>query len=390
MHATSRFLLNLSASLVVIACGGSDVSQASSDGEVDDTTTTPLDDSGDPLKTDSGTPPVGDSGKPPTDSTPKPPAVGWLKTSGNAILNSDGTRFHGKGANIPDQRGCDACLGTPDPKEENRRIDELAAWGANFIRLGLESDAVKDDVLNNAGYLKDLQTVVLHAASKNIYVLMSLWIDATIDGSELPTATSNQAWQLIAKTFADEPHVLFGITNEPHGASDDAVWKAMNTSTQAIRDAEKSSGSQQHIVVVQGTQGYARDTSYYITHPITAGGGTNIAYETHPYNPQSDFDKLITTPAKSLPLIIGEFGPVNVGGSSVSVGGTPAVTVADCLALMTLARKLEVPHLAFTFHMRCPPNLLVDNSKGGCGLAMTLAPTSDWGVPFKAALSAPW
>lgn len=322
--------------------------------------------------------------------TSKPASTGWLKTSGNAILNSDGSRFHGKGANIPDQRGCDACLGTPDPNEENRRIDELASWGANFIRLGLESDAVKDDVVNDASYLKDLKAVVAHAASKNVYVLMSLWIDGGIDGNELPTAESNKVWQLLAATFADEPHVLFGITNEPHDASDDAVWKAMNGTTQLIRDAEKKVGSQAHVVVVQGTQGYARDTSYYVKHPITAGGGVNIAYETHPYNPQSDFDKLITTPAKSLPLIIGEFGPVNVGGSSVSVDGNPAVTVADCLALMTLARKLEVPYLAFTFHMRCPPNLLVDDSKGGCGLGMKLTPTSDWGAPFKSALAVPW
>lgn len=324
-------------------------------------------------------------------STP-PPATGWLTTKGNAILDGNGRRFHGKGANLPDQRGCDACLDNPDTAEEIRRIDELVSWGANFIRLGLESDQVKDNVSNDASYLADLKTVVAHAAKKKVYVLLSLWIDATLDdGTGLPTAATKQAWQVLAAAFANEPYALFGVVNEPHDSPDETVWKEMNETTQLIRDAEAKAGApHQHIVVVQGTQGYARDTSYYVTHPITAGGGTNIAYETHPYNPRADYDKLVTTPAKSLPLIIGEFGPVNVGGSSVSIDGTPAVSVADCLALVDLAKKSEVPYLAFTFHMRCPPNLIVDHSNYSCGIGMQLEPTSDWGAPFKNLLQQPW
>src|SRR5690349_20926493 len=57
-------------------------------------------------------------------SSGMPPSDGWLRTSGNAILNSDGTRFHGKGVSIPDQRGDEACVGAEDPDEENLRIDE--------------------------------------------------------------------------------------------------------------------------------------------------------------------------------------------------------------------------------------------------------------------------
>src|SRR5690606_24864998 len=44
--------------------------------------------------------------------------------------------------------------------------------------------------------------------------------------------------------------------------------------------------------------------------------------------------------------------------------------------------ELKVPTLAWTFHMRCPPNLIVDNSNGGCGVGMDLRPTA-WGQLLK-------
>jgi hypothetical protein len=168
------------------------------------------------------------------------------------------------------------------------------------------------------------------------------------------------------------------------------VWEAMNDTARVIREAETAAGGKQHIVVAQGTQNFGRQLAYYTTHPITAGGGTNIAYETHIYDQPSEFDTLLTNPSKTLPVILGEFGPVNVGGASVKLDGTQTVTVGHCMALMDLARSLEVPHLGFTFHMRCPPNLLVDTSGGTCGLRMELKPTADWGTAFKDKLAAPW
>ena len=33
---------------------------------------------------------------------------------------------------------------------------------------------------------------------------------------------------------------------------------------------------------LQGTRAWARAIEYYVAHPITAGGGQNVVYETHP------------------------------------------------------------------------------------------------------------
>jgi hypothetical protein len=56
---------------------------------------------------------------------------------------------------------------------------------------------------------------------------------------------------------------------------------------------------------------------------------------------------------------------------------------------MQRAEAAEIPYLAWTFHGRCPPNLLVDNSGGGCGVGMDLVPTA-FGQKIKTRLASPW
>jgi len=312
----------------------------------------------------------------------------WLRTSGNRILLPDGTRFHGRGANLHDTRGCDACtFEAPNVNEVMRRMDLLVdGWGANFIRLDLESYPSSGGrthwqrYTDDATYRAQLKQLVAHARTKpGLYVLLSLWIDPSFDAMGWPTSGTNDTWRAIAADFKDEPRVLFGLVNEPqsnfNGAQDAQVWAAMNAAVQAIRDVEGA--GPKHLVAVQGTRGWARTLDYYLTHPITAGGGANVVYETHVYNPAADFMGLFELPSQTLPVIIGEYGPAD-----------GYMTEAECSQLITRAKALEVPHLAWTFHQRCPPNL-IEETAPGCGVGMELRPTS-WGTLLKNALSQPW
>jgi endoglucanase len=314
----------------------------------------------------------------------------WLHTQGNHIFRADGKVWHGRGANIQDTRGCGACaFAQPVVSEVNRRVDELAdGWGANFMRLTLESYAQPNpgqvqwqNVVADPGYLADVVSIVHHATQKpGVYVLVSLWVDSTFSDLGWPTQSTREEWKVLAQTFKDEPHVLFGVINEPQlnfdGAQDPQVWSAMNDTVATIRAVEDAAGAPHHVVTVQGTGGWARRLDYYVTHPITAGGGDNVAYEVHVYNPASDFGMLFQQPSATLPVVIGEFGPTNM-------------TEQECGALMVSAEALEIPYLAWTFHMRCPPNLLVDDSQNGCGVGMPLSPTS-WGSLLKQRLAMPW
>jgi hypothetical protein len=102
-----------------------------------------------------------------------------------------------------------------------------------------------------------------------------------------------------------------------------------------------------------------------------------VVYEVHVYDPAQRFDALFVQPAKTLPVIIGEFGPAE-----------GYMSEADSASLITQADALQVPWLAWSLHMRCAPNLLEDYSGGGCGVGMPLTPTS-WGALLRSRLAAP-
>lgn len=340
-----------------------------------------------------GTPRVGGAERAPDPSAVQGrPALaeGSLFTEGNRIYVADGAgsgvAFKGRGANVHDTRSCWACTyEEPNVGEVTRRIDVLVdAWGADFVRIVMEAET--DDAsapyarsfVADPGYAADIETIVRHATGKGVVVLLSLWHDPSIDAAGRPTQATAQRWAAIAERFVDEPRVMFGLVNEPiqnyDGAEDAVVWAAMSESLAAIRAVEDAHGVPHHVVVAQGTGGWARFVDYYTTHPLP---GDNVAYEVHAYNPASDFASLVAEPAATIPVIIGEFGPVE---------GT--MTLDDADALVDLAHAEGIPYLAWTFHHNCAPNLLVDTAGGQCGIGMPLQP-SPWGARFQARLAEP-
>ncbi|MBI4509186.1 MAG: cellulase family glycosylhydrolase [Deltaproteobacteria bacterium] len=392
------------ASTLLLACGGRIIENNSDGGKTD-----PLDGGKDDILPRADASPPGPDARIPdaqpsradasarvdarptsSDAGPPPTDTGWLRTEGNKILLPGGQTWHARGANIHDTRSCNACTwSAPRVGEVLRRVDALVDdWKANFMRLDLESYAEAggrehyQSFVVDPQYMQDIRTIVEHVATKpGVYVMVSLWIEPTTTELDWPTEGTRVAWRMLAREFANMPHVLYGLVNEPQqnysGALNAQVWDAMNQTVQAIRDVENELGTPHHIVAVQGTGGWARFLDYYITHPITAGNGKNVAYETHVYNRPSDFARLFIEPSKTLPVIIGEFGP---GGS---------MTNDDVTSLMEKAEELEIPYLAWTFHQRCAPNLLVDITGRGCGAGMALTPTP-WGQLFKDRLAQPY
>lgn len=324
---------------------------------------------------------------------PLPSTTGWLSTAGNRIRRADGSVWMGRGANMHDTRSCGAFTsnsgaplqdGVAGINEVKRRTDELTGnWKGNFLRLVLESRRTQDNYVSSATYRSAIREIVNYIGTKpGVYVLVSIWLDPSLDANGWPTTATNQILSQLAADFYASPQVMFGVCNEPEanyeGDLDPQVWARMNSAVNAIRTAEANLGSNRHIITVQGTRNWARDLSYYLTHPITAGGGVNIAYETHIYNNPDEFASLLA-PAAQIPVILGEFGPVNNQYARASV--------PDMQKLIDLATAAGVPYLAWTFHQYCPPNLIGDrpgltwdaNSTSTSGLGMPLYPT-DFGL----------
>jgi len=321
---------------------------------------------------------------------------GWLSTSGNHIVRAEGEVWMGRGANLQDTRSCGAGTSnagnplvddTTGLNEVKRRVDTLAGeWKANFIRLTLESRRAQDNYITDPNYRALVKEIVDYIGTKpGVYVLVSIWLDPSLDAKGLPTDGTNKILDQLARDFYNYDYVMFGVSNEPQenydGAQDAQVWTRMDSAVATIRTAEASLGSNRHIITVQGTREWARDLSYYVTHPITAGGGVNIAYETHVYNSPNDYDSLFISPGKTLPVIIGEFGPINDNFHKASV--------ADMETLMSQANTAKIPYLAWTFHQFCSPNLIADqpNMKWDHnteidGLGMPHHPT-DFGMVLK-------
>lgn len=322
------------------------------------------------------------------------PISGWLRVEGSRIVTPEGKPFHGRGANLHDTRSCDSCSWEPPHVEEvTRRIDELTdVWHATFVRLLLESypdrgpgrgRAHYRNVLEDDDYFRDVMRIIGHVGKKRgVYVLVSLWHDPSFGPLGWPTERTRTVWKKLARALKDMPFVMFGLVNEPEkneqGLLDGEVWTAMNETVAAIRSVEEP--GKHHIVTVQGTREWGRVLDYYMAHPITAGGGVNVAYETHVYNRASRFDELVTRPARKLPVIIGEMGVIDDKSATMHP--------EDCRELWDLAEKLDVPWLAYTFHTNCPPNLLVEQT-GACGVGASLEP-SPWGRLVKERLARPW
>lgn len=336
------------------------------------------------------TPPAASASTASVESKLAAPA-GWLSVRGNKLLGTDGKPFHGRGANIHDTRSCNSCTwGKPNAGEVLRRVDMLTdGWKANFVRLLLESYDKPEgrttwaSLMDDPQYFADVQKIVAHVGTKKgVTLMLSVWHDPSLGKKGLPTPDTIKLWKKLATAFKDSPHVIFGLVNEPEenydGSEDQNVWKAMNDTVAAIREVEGS--GPKHVIAVQGTRAWARVLDYYVTHPITAGGGANIVYETHVYDPRDQFKARFIEPSKKIPVIIGEFGPVT---------DIANMKMEDCSALMDEAEKAEVPYLGYTFHFRCPPNMLIDNSNNGCGEGTKLEP-SPWGTMLKDRLAKPW
>ena len=345
--------------------------------------------------------------------------VGALYTQGNHIY-ANGRIWMGRGANMFDVRSNGACYDKwykHDPTYEERvghvkkLVDTLVDdWHANFIRLTLETHRgdYQYSVVNDSNYLRSIVAIVDYIGTKRgVQVIVTPWLDPSknllenmpnealgilsIDPLLLPAGEVNQGGSAerapyytsdvlskLVRALWTRKHVVWGLGNEPtnggNATMDNQVWHQHNNLVRIIRDEESALGSFPHVISVPGTRGWARDVNYYVKNPITAGRGINIAYEAHLYNAAADFPYLVTTPAKTLPLVIGEFGPTS-----------GIATIADATKLMALAESLQIPFAGWTFSGKSPGWNMISDSNTKCDFTYAdgIVPTPDWGVAVR-------
>lgn len=371
----------------LVACGGDSSSNADAgDASTQPDVTTP---------TDGATQDV----TAPTDAAqdaPKPdgglPPAGWLYTipSSNKVYVSNGSTgsvWVGRGVNMDDIFLCGYNEGfwmtNPDAEtvDTDMLSDLMTNWKPTFLRISLSMNSFPPFNIswkNNTSQYTTHMTNIINAAGAhaNTYVLVTLRSDASMvnganqqcanggdDAVCIPTNATDAVYQAIVDTFKDKAYVLFGISNEPGGnvAKEPALTAAMSHAVGVIRAEEDQLGVPHHIVSVQGND-WTSTIGYYNTAPLPYD---NVVYEYHSYPPSAS-----GYTQSNIPVIIGEYGPLN--------GDTSFTT-----AFYADVETKQIPNLAWdldTFN-NCSPDLATVNQK-------TTITASTWGQLVKTYLNA--
>ncbi|ODO00419.1 hypothetical protein I350_07059 [Cryptococcus amylolentus CBS 6273] len=136
-------------------------------------------------------------------------------------------------------------------------VAHYVADGANAFRIPFGWQYITPSWSStsfNTGYFNAFDKVVRAVLNKGAYAMIDLhnyarW-DGKIVGQGGPTnADLASMWSLLAKKYANEPKVIFGIMNEPHDLNMD-TWA---TTVQASVNAIRAAGATSQAIALPGT-----------------------------------------------------------------------------------------------------------------------------------------
>jgi len=176
----------------------------------------------------------------------------------------------------------------------NNQITHFTNEGVNIFRIPIGWQALTASSLSgsfNQTAWSLYQASVNQALSAGAYVIIDIhnyarWNGAVI-GQGGPTNDQFAAtWGTIAKAYASNPKVIFGIMNEPH----DLTLSTWGTTVQVAVNAIRSAGATKNPILIPGDNWTSASTftSWYttmskVTDPITANGNSLLIFDHHRY-----------------------------------------------------------------------------------------------------------
>lgn len=177
----------------------------------------------------------------------------------------------------------------PRPAE----FDYFIAQGMNTFRVPFRWERLQPTLGGGFDpvYAAALDATVSYATSHGAEIILDPHNYARYDGTRIGDAGVTYAqfadlWSRLATRYADNPRVIFGLMNEPHGIPTEQWVSAANAAIAAIR----ATGSA-HLILVPGnawTGAHSWSSNWYGTSNAVAmldivDSGDNMAFELHQY-----------------------------------------------------------------------------------------------------------
>jgi hypothetical protein len=330
MHTAQRHLMIAAFALMLAACGGGGGSSSgsgsstSSSGSSSGSTSSSTSSSSGSSSTSSSSGSTSSSSSGSGSSSGAAQTTGWLytKAGGNKIYLNSGageTVWVGRGVNVDDLflggYNYTLWMATADAEAAltNTLSNLISQWHPTLLRLSLNMSSWSAKhvswLANPAEYRQPMERVINKIGdSAGVYVMVTLRSDesmsvcnASDDATCFPEAATNAVYRALVDSFANKPHVMFGVSNEPGGnvKTPAELRQAMSAAVDAIRTRERELGVPEHIVVVQGDD-WTSTIDFYSAQPLTQ---TNVVYEYHSYPPAANGYTF-----SNIPVIIGEYG----------------------------------------------------------------------------------
>ena len=246
----------------------------------------------------------------------------------------------------------------------DRDYDNMAAWGANTVRIPLSQANWLGRRCSSVDYARMVDAAVAKANERGMYAILDLhWSDvggqAPCDGPScrsgqqpMPDADSVRFWEGVAARYAKNPGVVFDLYNEPYvwwkpftyNAPDEASWKCWRSGGCTVYASEQTSPTEadpatgeqkarplpytavgmqdlydavrrhapRNVVLVGGL-----DWAYDLSGIGRGYGirGTNIVYDTHVYtqwhDTTDDWDRHFGYLTRTHPVSATEFGSID-------------------------------------------------------------------------------
>lgn len=243
-----------------------------------------------------------------SDDGPEPVDVPRLHVDGRWLVDPDGAPVVLRGVSA-----VDPVWGTEHESERGRdywetlrlATDESAGWHARVLRVPVEPrsidavglDAIVEDYLDRAVDL---------AAERDVYVLLDYHATERYDTPSIDRRL-RAFWNRVAPRYADRPHVLYELFNEPTepAAGGIEAWRTWRERASPWVSLIRDHAPETPVVV--GSPSWSSMAAYAAAEPFDHD---NLLYSAHVYpswEPDS-WEETFGTPALEVPVFVTEWG----------------------------------------------------------------------------------